>query len=92
MGIEFPMVETTEKYTLKWKENDFWKENTNPGSTWEPLEEPDVFTCKFKGNTLVEISPRPDRPGYPLYKRNYLRSNKAKMKKVRRFISSASKQ
>ena len=85
--IEFPMVSTTETYTLKWKDSDFWKECTDPGKDWKPLDNPDKFTFYFKGNTLVDISPRPQNAAYPLYQRDELKQNKAPMKKVKRYIS-----
>jgi len=48
----------------------------------------ETFTCKFRGNTLVDISPRPEGPGYPLYtKREGYKAGHAPMKKVTRFIS-----
>ena len=62
-------------------------ESTNPGNDWKPDEHPTVFTMTMKGNTLVDISPRSQAPGYPLYQRDEQRdSNKAPMKKVRSFI------
>jgi hypothetical protein len=85
--IEFPMVESTESYTLKWIESDFWPESTNPGATWQPLENPDKFKLYFKGNTLIDISPRPKDAVYPLYQRDHYKANKAPMKKVTRFVS-----
>jgi len=84
--INFPMVETTEKYTLRWKEEDFWPESTNPGKNWVPGDA--EFTMHFRGNTLVDISPRSQAPGYPLYVRDHLKKAKAPMKKVTRFVPS----
>ena len=86
--ITFPVVETREKYTLKWKQSEFWKESTNPGNSWTPLKEPSQYTFHFRGNTLVDISPRDKGTGYPLYLRNYLKQDKAPMKKVTRYIST----
>ena len=40
--VEFPMVETTETYTLP--------------------SYPDRYTLSMKGNTLVDISQRPEKP------------------------------
>jgi hypothetical protein len=85
--IIFPVVETTEKYTLRWKESDFWMESTNPGKSWKPGST--VYTMRFRGNTLVDISPRSDLPGYPIYQRDHLKANKAKMKKVKRYIPTS---
>jgi len=87
--ITFPMVETTEKYTLKWKQSEFWKESTNPGNSWKPLKEPAQYKCRFRGNTLIDISPRDKGAGYPLYFRDNLKQDKAPMKKVTRYISTA---
>jgi hypothetical protein len=85
--IQFPMVETTEQYTLMWKENDFWKESTNPNNNWTPPAEPDVFTFHLKGNTVMDVSPRPQRIGYPLYERTYYQANQAPMNNVTRYIA-----
>ena len=87
--IEFPMVETTETYTLKWKHEDWaWECNWEP-TWWNPLPEPDQFTCQFRGNTLVDISPRVSGLGYQLYQRDHLiGATVAPMKTVTRFVQS----
>jgi len=88
--IEFPMVETTEKYTLP------------PFNRWKESIE---FTCYFKGNTLVDILPREEIswraaydgypniqypiPGYPIYQREHYKRGKAPMKRVERYVSPA---
>ena len=64
--IEFPMVETTTKYTVR---------------------DDKEYTCHFKGNTLVDISPRDEELGYPLFLRDHLKQDKAPMKKVARYVS-----
>jgi hypothetical protein len=47
------------------------------------------FTCRFRGNTLVDISPRTEGAGYPLYtKRDRYKARKAPMKKLSRYVSS----
>ena len=84
--VTFPVVETTETYTLKWKQSDFWQESTNPGDSWRPLEEPARYTCRFRGNTLVDISPRDEGPGYPLYLRDALTRSQAPMRQVTRYV------
>jgi hypothetical protein len=81
------MAETTEAYTLKWYQAEFWKESTNPGNTWQPAKEPTRYTCRFRGNTLVEITPRDAGPGYPLYLRESLKAKTAPMRQVTRYIS-----
>jgi len=35
-----------------------------------------TYTCRFRGSTLVDISPRDETPtSYPLYQRSYLSSD-----------------
>jgi hypothetical protein len=84
--ITFPLQETTETYTLKWQQSEFWKESSNPGSSWQGPKEPTRFVCRFRGNTLVDISPRAPGLGYPLYVRDPLRSHQATMRKVSRYL------
>ena len=46
-----------------------------------------VYTCTFRGSTLVDISPRDKSPtSYPLYDRENLRKDKAPTKTVERFL------
>ena len=48
------------------------------------------FTLLFKGNTLIEISPRDSGPDeYRIYLRDYYKKDKAPMKKVSRYVSDA---
>ena len=86
--IEFPIVETTETYTVTWRVEDFWPESTNPGHDWQPPDPPNQYTIHLRGNTLVDISPRSDAPGYPLYLRDHFQAAKTPMKTVTRFIQS----
>ncbi len=74
LTIQFPMVETTEVWTLP-------ELNVKPGSGFHE------HTCKFRGNTLVEISP-PIAEGARAfdYSKRYLTAN-APMKKVRRYVT-----
>jgi len=82
--IEFPMVETVERYTEKIYETE--------------------FTLRLKGNTVVDISPRRDRPyriadamddggrfpvntGYPIYRRDHYKADKAPLKTVDRYVA-----
>ena len=81
------MVESTEKYTLMWKQTEFWKESTNLGPSWKPDSPPTTYTCRFRGNTLVDVSPRAAGPGYPLYRRDGMQATEAPMKKVIRYIA-----
>lgn len=86
--ITFPVVEAIETYTLKWKQSEFWQESNCPGHTWEPAEEPARYTCRFRGNTLAEITPRDQGPGYPLYQRDALRQTVAPTRHVTRFVAA----
>jgi len=85
--ITFPMVTSVEKYTLKWKTTEFWWEVTDPGANWTSPN-PITYTLTFKGNTLVDVSPRDSQPGIPLYQRNAMRdATVAPMIKVKRFVA-----
>jgi hypothetical protein len=83
--ITFPVHNSTETYSLKWKQSEFWKESTNPGPNWTP-DPPVVLTCTFRGNTLMDISPRSEGKGLPLYQRDELKRDAASMKTVKRFV------
>ena len=85
LTIQFPMVEKTEEWLVL-------RIDCREGP------EKQVHTCKFKGNTLVEISPPlkgntlgeispPLVPSSPLYQRSYFLKNTAPMKKITRFVS-----
>ncbi|MBI2951380.1 hypothetical protein HYY27_04755 [bacterium] len=75
LTLRFPMVETTEWWTVPKLRQSF------------PGPDPQVHACRFKGNTLVEISP-PLVPGCPLYsRRSHYLKNEAPMTKVTRFVT-----
>jgi hypothetical protein len=84
--LQFPMIETHEKYTLLWKAEDMWPESTNPGSSWKPKEKPDVYTLTMRGNTLVDIAPRLAGVGFDLYMRDQMKGNKAPQMTIERYI------
>ena len=86
--ITFPMVESREKYTLKWKKSQFWIEGTDPGSNWKN-ENPEQFTLLLRGNTLVDIEPRPKDAAYPCFERDEHKKTVTPMKTVKRFVSNA---
>ncbi len=86
--IRFPMVETRDEYTLKWKRNGWWMEGTNPGPNWKN-DHPEVFTFFFKGNTVVDLAPRPKDSAYPSFERTEYKQDKAPMIKLTRFVSAA---
>ena len=85
--IRFPLVETREQYTLKWKREGWWMEGTNPGPNWTN-DHPEVFTFYFKGNTLVDLAPRPKDSAYPSFERDDYKKDKAPMIRVKRFVSA----
>lgn len=81
--VEFPVAETTEKWTEKSYDT--------------------TYTCRFKGNTLIDISPRNFKPlwhhtnlddgtffpinkGYPIYRREHYKSTIAPIKTKRCYI------
>ncbi len=78
--IEFPLEERIERWT-----------SPPPAYGWPTLPLPSgiVYTCRFKGNTLTEISP-PPWPGTRLYQDRpaKYKSAKAPMKKVRRYVAT----
>ena len=46
-----------------------------------------TYTCKFRGSTVVDISPRDNlATSYPLFLRKDMRRDETPMKKVSRFI------
>ena len=50
-------------------------------------KEEQTYTIKFRGSTVVGISPRDERAtAYPFYERDYLRKDKTPMKKAMRFV------
>jgi hypothetical protein len=67
VSLEFPVKESTEEYQLAWSEQDFWIESNQPSSPPEKPVDPGKYTLKFRGNTLVDISPRDAQAGVPLY-------------------------
>jgi hypothetical protein len=84
--ITFPLTKRTETFTLKWRQSEFWKESTNPGASWQPPEEPTRYVCRFRGSTLVDIAPRDQGLGYPLYLRDSWKSGPVPLKKVTRYL------
>jgi hypothetical protein len=89
--ITFPMLTTTEHYTLKWKPSEMWQESTDPGRDWTNSS-PITYTMTFKGNTLVDVTPRDPGQGLPLYQRTaMLQGTEAPMKTVTRFVADTAR-
>lgn len=70
--IEFPMVETTEKYC------------GGPVTSRSRT----AICFFFKCNTVVDVSPRQGKPAYPIYLRDRFKQNSAPLKKATRFASN----
>ena len=73
LTLRFPVEVKTEEWTI-------------PRVAGKAGPDLQVHTCRFKGNTLAEISP-PLVPGSPLYQRSYFLNAQAPMTKVTRFVT-----
>ena len=93
VSIEFPMAESTETYSNGWEgvgmpgHTECTLHPGSPGKLWEPPEELTRYTFRFKGNTVVDVSPREEGLGYPIYLRDHYKSNTAPTREVKRHIS-----
>ena len=47
----------------------------------------ETYRCAFRGNTLVDISPRDDAVGYPIYRRAYYNRDEAPLVEARRYAT-----
>lgn len=83
--IDFPIRETTETYTSVWGQHEFWMESTNPGHTWQGS--PTRYTFRFRGNTLIQVTPGDEGDLYGLYQRRALDTDEVPMTTVRRFVT-----
>ena len=76
LQLDFPVAEETVRLTAL---TDTDKESKNPYTTYE---------ITFRGNTVVDISPRKESPDvYPIYLRDHMKKDKAPMKTKTRFVS-----
>ena len=63
------------------------KESTVRYTVNAQTDKEQIYTCTFRGSTMVDISPRDTAPtSYPLYLRDHMRAEKAPMKQVTRFV------
>jgi hypothetical protein len=46
------------------------------------------YSCRFRGNTLVDFSPRPDDRWYLNYRRDRYQAAEAPMKTISRFVTA----
>lgn len=88
LTIEFPMVEQTVCYTVA--------DGVYANEAEERAKLPVTrYRCHFKGNTLIDISPRdgrkhltdPAHEPYPIYLRNHYRADRAPMTRVNRYVA-----
>ncbi|MCC6795447.1 MAG: hypothetical protein IT366_10035 [Candidatus Hydrogenedentes bacterium] len=86
--LTFPITTTTESYTLKWKQDEFWKECTDPGPEWKPLDPPAKYSFTIRANTVIDVSPRDAGKGLPLYLRDALKAPQAPVTTVKRFVAA----
>ena len=71
--IEFPMLETTETWTIPHKK------------VWGSGPDSFVHTCRFKGNTLIEITPPIHKASFG--RRKHYLEDKAPVRKVNRYVT-----
>ena len=87
LTVEFPIMEETVEYTVA------------DGVYSDGVDRPSLpatrYRCLFKGNTLVDITPRdarkhlsrPEQVPYPIYLRDRYRGNRAPMRHVTRYVA-----
>jgi hypothetical protein len=79
----FPVNEETVDYTVITKQQ--W--TSDPREDRNPPSSSITFRCTFRGNTLVDFSPRPDDRWYLNYKRDRYKQDKAPMTEVTRYVA-----
>ena len=80
----FPVVEQTVSYTVLTQQ--FWTFDPRPEKN--PPNAEIKYTCRFRGNTLVDFSPRPDDRWYVNYQRGRYKGNNTPMKRIWRFVTA----
>jgi len=81
--FSFPMNEETVDYTAITKQQ--W--TSDPRDDRNPPDSTITFRCTFRGNTLVDFSPRPDGRWYLNYKREHYKQEKAPLKEIARYVA-----
>jgi hypothetical protein len=77
--LEFPVKEETEYYT--YRDGGFASLN-------EINEDAGIiYTLRFRGNTLVDVSPREDEGYYPIYMRNQYKQSQTPEREVTRYVA-----
>jgi len=76
LQLDFPVAEETIRLSAHSGKG---REGQKPYTT---------YTITFRGNTVVDISPRDESPNvYPLYLRDHMKAKKAPMKTIQRFVA-----
>jgi len=78
LAVQFPIKELTEHYTYR---------PSSFGAMSDIREGGLPYTLTFRGNTLVDVSPREDRGFYPIYQRDPCKQTIAPMREVTRFVA-----
>jgi len=77
--LEFPVKDETEHYTYR---------PTGFANLQETNEDAGIiYTLRFRGNTLVDVSPREDEGYYPIYKRDHYKQNQTPQREVTRYVA-----
>jgi hypothetical protein len=82
--VTFPMEEETVTYTVV--TNQQW--TSDPREDKNPDASSITYKCRFRGNTLVDFTPRPDDRWYLNYQRQHYTRDQAPLKKTALFASS----
>lgn len=84
ISFTFPIEEEKVTYTVLTRQQ--W--TSDPREAKNPPGASVQYVCHFKGNTLVDFSPRPsDDRWYPIYRRDRYKQSRAPLKKVTRYVS-----
>jgi len=77
--LEFPVKEQTEYYTYRPTGFSVLQETSEDAGI--------VYTLRFRGNTLVDVSPREDAGYYPIYQRDHYKQAQAPEREVTRYVA-----
>jgi hypothetical protein len=78
LAVQFPIKESTEHYTYR---------PSTFGAMSDIREGGLPYTLTFRGNTLVDVSPREDRGYYPIYQREQCKQTVAPMREATRYVA-----
>jgi hypothetical protein len=80
----FPVNEETVRYSSVTRQQ--W--TSDPRESVNPPGSTVTYTCTFRGNTLVDFSPRPDGRWYRNYRRDHCKEGKAPLRDTTRFVAA----